>query len=223
MTGHMTVIQRRIMENSREIEKFIKKYKLDKYLEGYNYRDIEIKVLEKGSYLMMSGMDKRKLYLFVDGLLKVTLLSSDGDEMLLELTKPFDILGDVEFLLEEDVHYNIQIKERSTFLELDFDKAVKNLKFYQLMAKTLAKKLRNTSKKYSAKKLCNSEVLVAKFILENREYFLSTIKYGDISKLLGLSERQLRRILKKFEDEKLIKRNGRKIEILNKNGIKRLT
>lgn len=211
------------MENSREIEKFIKKYKLDKYLEGYNYRDIEIKVLEKGSYLMMSGMDKRKLYLFVDGLLKVTLLSSDGDEMLLELTKPFDILGDVEFLLEEDVHYNIQIKERSTFLELDFDKAVKNLKFYQLMAKTLAKKLRNTSKKYSAKKLCNSEVLVAKFILENREYFLSTIKYGDISKLLGFSERQLRRILKKFEDEKLIKRNGRKIEILNKNGIKRLT
>lgn|GEM_PF-3374944 len=211
------------MENSREIEKFIKKYKLDKYLEGYNYRDIEIKVLEKGSYLMMSGMDKRKLYLFVDGLLKVTLLSSDGDEMLLELTKPFDILGDVEFLLEEDVHYNIQIKERSTFLELDFDKAVKNLKFYQLMAKTLAKKLRNTSKKYSAKKLCNSRVLVAKFILENREYFLSTIKYGDISKLLGLSERQLRRILKKFEDEKLIKRNGRKIEILNKNGIKRLT
>ncbi|WP_321328293.1 Crp/Fnr family transcriptional regulator [uncultured Ilyobacter sp.] len=211
------------MDSSREIEKFIKKYDLEKYLEGYNYWDMEIKILEKDSYLMMSGMDKRKLYLFVDGLLKVTLLSSEGDEMLLELTKPFDILGDVEFLLEEDVHYNIQIKERSTFLELDFDKAVKNIRFYELMAKTLAKKLRNTSKKYSVKKLCTSRVLVAKFITENRKYFSSTIKYGDISKLLGLSERQLRRILKDFEDKGLIERKGRKIDILDEEGIKRLT
>jgi CRP-like cAMP-binding protein len=211
------------MDNIGKIEKFIKKYDLEKYLEGYNYSDIEIRTFEKDSYLMMSGMDKRKLYLFVDGLLKVTLFSNDGNEMLLELTKPFDILGDVEFLLEEDIYYNIQIKEKSIFLELDFDRAVKNIIFYELMAKTLAKKLRKTSEKYSVKKLCNSKILVAKFITDNREYFSDTIKYGDISKLLGLSERQLRRILKNFEEMELIKRNGRKIEILNEKGIKKLT
>jgi DNA-binding Lrp family transcriptional regulator len=64
---------------------------------------------------------------------------------------------------------------------------------------------------------------VAKFITENRKYFSSTIKYGDISKLLGLSERQLRRILKDFEDKGLIERKGRKIDILDEEGIKRLT
>ncbi|WP_319370856.1 Crp/Fnr family transcriptional regulator [uncultured Ilyobacter sp.] len=211
------------MDKSRKIEKLIKKYGLDPYLDGYAYSDIKIKTFEKDSYLMMSGMDKRKLYLFVDGLLKVTLFSSEGNEMLLELTKPFDILGDVEFLLEEDIHYNIQIKEKSTFLELDYDMAVKNLRFYELMAKTLAKKLRNTSKKYSTKKLCNGKILVAKFIAENKEYFSSTIKYGDISKLLGLSERQLRRILKNFEDAGLIRREGRRIQVLNEKGMKKLT
>lgn len=210
------------MDKILEIKKYLKKYDLEKYFESFDCNLFKLETFEKDSFLMMSGMDGKKLYFFVKGLIKVTLFSEKGSEMLLELSRPFDIMGDVEFILKDSIYYNVQIKEKSTFLILDFETAYENPDIYKLLAETLAKKLRKTSEKYSFSKLCSSRTIAANFIYENREYFSGDIKYSEFAKLIGLSERQLRRILTEFENMKLIERNGRGIKILDERGIKNI-
>jgi CRP-like cAMP-binding protein len=211
-----------VMNKISKIKTYLEKYELKKYFENFDYNLFTIGTFEKNSFLMMSGMNENKLYFFVDGLIKVTLLSKGGNEMLLELSRPFDVMGDVEFILEDSIYYNIQIKEKSTFLILDFDVAYEIPGIYKLLAKTVAKKLRKTSKKYSMSKLCSSRIIAAEFIYENREYFSGEIRYREFAKLIGLSERQLRRILTEFENMGLIKRGDGGIRILNKEGIKEI-
>lgn len=195
-----------------KIKKYITKFQLEEYIEKQNYEKFEIKSYDKDSYVVMSKTNNNKLYFFVEGSVKITLLSSDGKEMVLEFIKPFDIFGDVEFMLKNDIYYDIQTNEKSTFLEIDFKTANNINTLYKLIAKTLANKLYRTSEKYSLKQLLNSKEIVLNFIYKNKN---TNMKLYEMAKLVGLSERQLRRILNELEEDGIIIKNGKKIEIVD--------
>jgi len=202
-----------------KIEKYISQYKLEEYIKVQDYNKFEIKTYEKDNYVVMSKTNNNKLYFFVEGTVKITLLSSDGKEMVLEFIKPFDIFGDVEFILKNDIYYNIQTNEKSTFLEIDFATAKNIDSLYKLISKTLANKLYRTSEKYSLKQLLNSKEIVLNFIYKNKN---TSIKLYEMAKLVGLSERQLRRILNDLEEENIILKNGKKIEIIDLDAIQEI-
>ena len=82
------------------------------------------------------------------------------------------------------------------------------------MAKTLAGKLLRSSMKISSSQLLTSKELVLNFITENKTYVTTSLKYHEMAKLVGISERQLRRIIRDFEREGLVKRLGKKLFLI---------
>ena len=73
--------------------------------------------------------------------------------MLLELMKPFDILGDIEYVLGNENTHNVQVIEKCRCLEISEENIKKNPILYKLMAKTLAGKLLRSSMKISNSQL----------------------------------------------------------------------
>jgi len=82
-----------------------------------------------------------------------------------------------------------------------------------LIAITLAQKLQKNAQRISSSQLLSSKEIVINFIIENRSYVENYIKYHEMAKLIGLSERQLRRILSELQDENLIIKRDKKIYI----------
>lgn len=205
------------MDSSKEIFDYFKKFNLENYIEEERAQEFQLKKYEKNSFVMMSGTLQKKIYLFVEGYVKITLFSKSGDEMLLELVSPFDIFGDVEFIMGTEINYNVQVIEPSIFLEIESAKIEKDIQIYKLISKTLALKLYNTSEKYSNNKLYDSKSRVLNFIKDNEAYVSNSVKFGEMAKLLGLSERQLRRVLSNLQSENLIKKTGKKIVYIKKD------
>lgn len=200
----------------KNIYDYIKEFELDEYIDEANISDFSLRTYEKDNFILMSGSNEKNIYFFLDGVAKVTLFSKDGEEMLLELIKPFDIFGDVEFMLGNEISYNVQAIEKSILFELNSNNINKNPKFYKLLAKTLAIKLAKISEKYSKNQLLGTKEYVLNFIKENKSYVSSSLKYNEMAKLVGLSERQLRRVLNELSEGNLIEKVGKKIILLKK-------
>lgn len=198
----------------KNIFDYVHIFHLEEFINNNNVNDFELKTYEAGSFLLMTGEKKRKIYLFVEGVVKVTLFSKEGDEMLLELMKPFDILGDIEYVLGNENTHNVQVIEKCRCLEISEENIKKNPILYKLMAKTLAGKLLRSSMKISNSQLLTSKELVLNFITENKAYVTTSLKYHEMAKLVGISERQLRRIIRDLEREGLVKRLGKKLFLI---------
>ena len=199
---------------SKSIYDFVKEHSLEEFINEDNIGDFQLKKYDAGSFILMSGEKKEKIFLFVQGVIKVTLFSDDGKELLLELMKPFDILGDIEYVLGNNNTLNVQVIEESICIEVKKDIIEKNQLLYKLMSKTLAGKLLRNSRKILDNQLFSTKDLVLKFIQENEPYVRNSLRYNEMAKLLGLSERQLRRVLKELEDDRYIKKNGKKLYLL---------
>lgn len=200
----------------KNIYDYIKEFELNEYIDEKNINDFELKTYDAGNFILMTGEKKYKIYLFVEGVVKITLFSKEGEEMLLELMKPFDILGDIEYILGNENTHNVQVIEKCRCLEIHEERIKKNPNLYKLMAKTLAGKLLRSSIKLSNKQLFNTKDFVLNFIKENKTYVTTSLKYSEMAKLLGLSDRQLRRVLNELSEENLIKKIGKKIILVEK-------
>ncbi len=198
----------------KSIFDYVHIFHLEEFINNNNVNDFELKTYEAGNFLLMTGEKKKKIYLFVEGVVKVTLFSKEGDEMLLELMKPFDILGDIEYVLGNENTHNVQVIEKCRCLEISEENIKKNPILYKLMAKTLAGKLLRSSMKISNSQLLTSKELVLNFITENKTYVTTSLKYHEMAKLVGISERQLRRIIRDLEREGLVKRLGKKLFLI---------
>lgn len=199
----------------KNIEFYIEKFSLAKYLHKDEREQMEIKSYEPQSFILMSGNTEKKLYFMVEGVAKVTVLSNEGKEMILDLVKPFDILGDLEFILGVEKLHNVEVVEKVITLEIKTENIKENSLLYKLMAETLAKKLQKNAQRIWTRELMDSKEIVLKFIKENKSYVEGYIRYNEMAKLLGISDRQLRRILVELSHEgKIIKKN-KKIYIEN--------
>ena len=86
----------------------------------------------------------------------------------------------------------------------------------------LSKKIIYLNKKIASYTAKNTENRVAYFLCENEvEGTVSTgMSFSDIAVMLDIGRASLYRAFDKFEDEKLIERNGKTIKILNKENLK---
>ena len=197
----------------KKIDEYIKKFNLTEYINNENIGEFELKQYESGNFILMAGNSEKKLCFMVEGVAKVTVLSDEGKEMILDLVKPFDIFGDLEFVLEMKKMHNVEVVEKVVTLEIQTKNIPKNSPIYKLIAITLAQKLQKNAQRISNSQLLSSREIVINFIKENRSYVENYIKYHEMAKLIGFSERQLRRILSELQEENLIIKKDKKIYI----------
>ncbi|TCL74276.1 CRP-like cAMP-binding protein [Hydrogenispora ethanolica] len=207
-------------EDYQETRRFLAQYQLDQYFGERFVKEFSICAYGENEYILVAEEANSDILILVEGTALVTVLSEDGDELIICLRRPFDVFGDIEFVLgDRYILNNVTAKTPCKLLSLPKEWAARELHhhagFYRLISLTLANKLRETSIKYNRNLLYPLRIRLARFLEESAadEGLLQTLQYNELAKLLGVTDRQLRRVLAEFEELGIIARDRRGIRI----------
>lgn len=191
-----------------------------------NYKKNEIIFVEGDSY--------KGFYILLNGSVKIYKISFEGKESILHLIKPNESFGDVPLFEGGNYPVNAQVISDSGLLFVPHKEFIRLIKknsticFNMLVG--FSKKMRRLTQK--VEELSTKEVMnrFARYLLEEikksgtdklPEPFLRiTISKKNIASFIGTITDTLSRLLKKLQDEKIIRVSGKSIFILNLNKIK---
>jgi CRP-like cAMP-binding protein len=214
------------------VDYYIEKYKLDIIKYGDLRKYTKLFIFNKNEYIYQMDEEIDYFYFFVSGKAKVFTIVENGRSLLLRFYKPLMVIGDLEFansnhnyastsiMALNEVHcIGIPIK----ILEKEYENDIEFLKFVN---NSLAEKLADLSIASSLNLLYPLENRLASYFVyldnENSNEFIVIDKLTDIAELLGSSYRHLLRVMKKFQNEKLIIKNKNNVKIINNKILKQL-
>ena len=154
----------------------------------------------------------KNLLFVVEGCLKIYYISADGNALSLAIKEGFTMLGDMEFAGEEACPYAQGVTPVvcvAISMDMYEDLLNEDIKFCRYVIKSLASKVALSSKNSFINRLHSKEGRIASYILSNEENN-SRGSWTEVSNLIGVSYRQLMRILSKFCEDGLIKRDNKK-------------
>lgn len=178
-----------------------------------------------GETLIYAGTPLQYLMFFVEGSAKVYKRLENGSSLLIGFYTPFDILGDVElFSYKQYIMDVIAIKDSVCLtlpVELVHRHADKNPALLKKLCSGLGKKLVNFNVSASANILYPLENRLASLLIAE-DIKIQDHSLGEIAELLGVSYRQLGRVLRRFRDQGIISPRHGHIEVLDRKTLKKL-
>ncbi|WP_032123432.1 cyclic nucleotide-binding domain-containing protein [Clostridium amazonitimonense] len=216
------------------------KHKLDYYIEKYNIEDIfevnmkpymELFLFDKNEHIYRAGDPMYYFYFLVKGKSKVYNLLQNGKSLLLKFYKPLIIIGDVECIDIDKADSNIQAIEQCLCIAISMDNirkyAINDCKFLKYICKELGVKLSSISKYSAINLLYPLESRFASYLLAitpeknhcSKVHEIYTDKITEIAELLGASYRHLIRVIHKFEEQNIIKKQKGSIIILDRKAL----
>ncbi len=191
---------------------------------------------KKNEIIFREGDSYKGFYILLNGSIKIYKISYEGKESILHLIKPSESFGDVPLFEGGSYPVTSQTIVASSlvfFPAISFKKLIRNnptICFNMLVG--FAKKMRRLTQKVedlSTKEVSNR---LARFLLEEikksgtenqpEPHIKITISKKNISSFIGTIPDTLSRILKKLQDEKIIRVSGKSIFISDMDKIKNL-
>ena len=211
------------IDDNKKLNYYVNKYKINEIFSNNMVPYMEIHRFKKNEYICLSGEDLRYLYFFVEGKSKVYITTPNGKTLLIRFYSPVQVVGEIEILNKSTIECNIQaIKECICIAiprkEIE-EKCLKDPKFLYYISTHFSLKLSSASLSSSVNMLYPLENRLASY---TNEYSNNTENITQISELLGSSYRHLLRVLNRLESEGIIKRNNKKIIILDKDRLEEL-
>ncbi len=205
--------------------------KFDFIVNQYDLREIlPDKVIElmqlhhkkKGEILIRQSESLECLYILLNGKLKVSSYSAQGEEMVFWIESGFSLVGEIEVFISEKEYSSVNVTAivDSVLIAIP-ENLVKHYclaepKFLRFICKNLSKKLVNASAIRQAGSL-SARDKVKHYIMIKQQAEGDSIKLEKrsmIASMLALSVRQLNRELSKFQESGAIKFKNKQIEIL---------
>lgn len=181
---------------------------------------------KKSQHIFLENDNYRGFYIVLKGSVKVYRISAEGKEYILHLRKPPQPFADVP-LFEEGGNYpaNAQALEECLLLFIPKEEFIeliqKNPSIALKMLAGFAKRMRNMTNKMEEISTKEVSSRLARFILEEIEknksvklpepFLRLTISKSTVATYLGTITETLSRTFKKFQDEKIIIVDGKKI------------
>jgi len=206
---------------------------LKKYIELYNISSIFSNNLEKymslyqfkkNEHLFTSSEKVNYFYLLVAGGTKIVLNLENGKSLLIDYSKPLEMLGEMEIINNPYSKYDIIATEDTTVIGISmsiFSKLIADDPiFWKYLYSSTLNKLQATvnsniiSSSYSFEHVL-ANYLITHAVEKGDEILIESTSFNDLSQLLGTSYRHLNRVLKKFIEQGLIKKDKRRIVITN--------
>lgn len=181
----------------------------------------EIFSFEKGEFIYQTGDQIEHFYIFLKGSGKVYMIKENGKVLLLEFYRPYQAIGDLEFINDAIGSTEVECTSPSILLRFPMRRlkqiAWNHPPLLRFIIKELGRKLFNASVNRSNNQLYPLNERLLDYFSKNAkdEIFTLSVKQSDIAEYFGVSERHFRRVLKDLEEKNLIKREGKRIEILN--------
>ena len=216
-----------IFDKNEIIKNYFLKYKIDHFFNEEIIEKMKIINIKPKETLLYKGMNFEYFYFFLEGKMKIYTIEKNGKSLLLRFYNPLEILGDVELFTSDIVKTYVDSIEKSVLIavETNFfkDYIKKNNELMIFIIQNLGRKLDSISSLSSFNLLHPLENRFAAYLKGMEDIYenfsAETENLKEISELLGSSYRHLLRIIKKFEKNDLIKREGKKIRIINKDEI----
>lgn len=206
------------IQNNKEIEKYIKKYEIEKLFTDNTKKQMNLYLFNKNEYICREEEQLEYMFFLVKGKAKVSKHLENGKSLLISFYTPMTIIGDVEFIRNNPTDCSVQAIEDTYCigirLEIVRSVLINDCKFLLNICEYLSNKLTSNSNNSSINLLYPLENRLASYILayinidEQNNKFSFKESYNEISELLGTSYRHLNRTLNKFcSNEILIKSN----------------
>ena len=180
-----------------------------------------LKNFEKGEIIFSISDSSQYLYFLVEGKIKVSSALYSDKEVVIEYSKPLEILGEIEYIQNKEIYINVETITPCTVISIsryDFDTILKgNDELYKFLLKSLSEKLTKGVKKtlkFHQKPLKERILEYLNSASKNKE--IENIKYIEMAHSLKISDRYLRKILKEMDEEGIIKKISKKIILLKK-------
>lgn len=183
--------------------------------------------IKKGTYIVHQGEPGPSLMMILSGRVKITLISSEGKEVVLAHFAPGDFFGEISLLTETDRSANVVAQTDCKLAALSASDFINFLSqspnFSLAMMRALARRLRSATAKIGDLALYDvyQRVLRALFSLASETHQgeeLSLViderpTHQELSTIVGTSREMVTRALKSLEDDGYIVMNGKRIEI----------
>ncbi|TCO74611.1 cyclic nucleotide-binding domain-containing protein [Marinisporobacter balticus] len=205
---------------------YISKYNIDHILNDATLSYTQLHYYEKGEQILHAENQLIYYYFFVSGKIKIFSQLENGKSMLLRFYTEFDTLGDVELFKNTSIRCNVEAVENTYLVGIPAkilrEKCYDNPKFLRFVIHSLSTKLESTSINSSYNLLYPLINRLSSYLIEHitdKDYIILTSSYNDISEFLGTTYRHLHRTFNDLTSKRIIRCDGKKIYILNKNAL----
>ncbi|MHA4990371.1 Crp/Fnr family transcriptional regulator [Cetobacterium somerae] len=201
----------------KKIEQYITSYNLDDILIKEVHEKLLIKHYKKGEYILEAHKGTNSIYFIVEGTVEVSCILDNGNQICLNILKPLEIFGDIEYINKEEVLFDVVAKSDVVVILLPFqlakDYLEDNINFWRFLAIEGNKKLLNTNRAIFYKSTLKAKDIFIKY-LEDNGGEITFKSLDELSGRLNISYRNLTRIIKFYINKGTIVKDRNFIKIL---------
>ena len=193
----------------------------------------ESKIAEKGAAIFSDGETANGFYVVADGTVKIYKLSMEGKEKILHIFGPAEPFGEVPVFAGDNFPANAQAVTKSRLLFFPREAFVRlitdNPSLCLNMLAVLSFRLRQFTDQIENLSLKEVPARLASYLLslsqeqEIKEAVTLPISKGQLAGLLGTIPETLSRIFARMAQQELIAVSGRRIDLLDRDGIAALS
>lgn len=213
----------KVYHSQEKLEQQLRKYKIEKYFSDFDFfnKYMQLVSFSKNDMVYEDKCTLDYIYFFLFGKLKVSSNRPNGKSLLLCFYEDMEILGDLELFELVYVSNTIKVVKESYCISIPVNNEIvreallKDIKFLNFIAKSLAVKLYRISGVSSTNILCPLENRLAYYILFHAEKNISRCSghnkvfhesLNETAELLGASYRHLHRTLQQFVSKGILEK-----------------
>lgn len=183
----------------KKIEQYINFFNLEEILIKEIHEKLLVKYYAKGEYILEAHKGSNSIYFVVEGTVEVSCILDNGNQICLNILRPLEIFGDIEYINKKEVLFDVVAKSDVVVILLPFqiakDYLENNLNFWKFLAIEGNKKLLNTNKAIFYKSTLKAKDIFLKYI-EDSGGEITFKSLDELSGRLNISYRNLTRIIK---------------------------
>ena len=213
------------MKNTQIIETFIDTYKLNNLFSKENVNLFNLKKYSKGENIVSAKDEVKHIYFIVSGGVDIHSFLSSGRSIFINKLSPPEIFGDVEYLGDTTMLFDVIANSDNTLIMSISFKAIEtylknNSELWKFLGVASTQKLLTTNRAILLKEGFNLKNILALHLVKN-DHLINFKSLNELSKELNVSYRNLTRIIKFFTDSGMIIKNRKSITTLDKESIKK--
>ncbi len=195
----------------------------------------EFRHFKRGDILYNEGNRISGFYCIHSGIIKVYKTGFDGKEQIIRFAKPGEIIAYRSVLSNEAACTSAEVIEDSQACFIPSEILVSFIKTNPTFALELIKLachelgeansfITDIAQKTVRERLAEVLLfLVNDFGLDNQNYLKISLTREEFANIVGTATESVIRLLSEFKTDKLVELNGRKIKILNKKGLEKIS
>lgn len=184
-----------------------------------------------GHFLFNEGDFPSGLFIVCKGRVKICKTSASGQQLISRIEKTGDLAGHISLFAGGNFESSAEIMGEALISKIERTEFIKFLEKHPqaslALMQALAKDVRAGDTKahniaYKSAKSRMADILLDTSVKQNNAYVISGIKRRELAEMAGLTVETAVRILAEFEKKKLIKRNGKEIEVTGKQTLEEM-